>query len=160
MSRVTEQQERALAEGLRALAATSRHASASRGVAAAVLAEMARREPVMVRTARAWLPIAAALVLAVGASLWVARQAQVPQGIGTIQPAGFVEIPGAAALPPMESGAIVRVAIPVSALPSYGISIAPDFGVGRVEVDLMVAQDGLPRAIRFVNDSNTSRSTP
>ena len=157
---MTEQQERALAEGLRALAASTRHASASRGVEAAVLAEMARREPVTVRAARAWLPIAAALLLMVGASVWVARQADVQRGTGTIQPAGFVEIPGAAALPPMESGAIVRVAIPVAALPSYGIPIAPDLGVDRVEVDLMVAQDGLPRAIRFVNDSNTLRSTP
>ena len=157
---MTEQQERALAEGLRALAASTRQASASRGVTDAVQAEMARREPLPVRTARAWLPIAAALLLMVGASVWVARQAHMPRATGTIQPAGFVEIPGAAALPPMESGAIVRVAIPVAALPSYGIPIAPDFGVERVEVDLMVAQDGLPRAIRFVNDSNTSRSTP
>jgi len=157
---MTEQQERALAEGLRALAATTRHASASRGVAAAVLAEMARREPVSARTARAWLPIAAALLMTVGTGVWVARQAEPSRATGTIRPLGFVDIPGAAALPPMESGAIVRVAIPVAALPSYGIQIAPDFGVERVEVDLMVAQDGLPRAIRFVNDSLTSRSTP
>lgn len=157
MSGMTEQQARALAEGLKALAATTRHASASPLVEAAVLAEMGRR-PAPLRTSAAWLAVAAALLIAAGAGVWLAGQAG-PVRAATIHPAGFVDIPGASSLPPMESGAIVRVALPVAALPSYGIQIAPDFGVDGVEVDLLVAQDGLPRAIRFVNDSD-SRSTP
>jgi hypothetical protein len=157
---MTGQQEHALGEGLKALAATTRHASASRAIEAAVLAEMTRREPTPLRTSSAWLPVAAALLIAIGSGIWVATQVERTQAVSTIQPAGFVDIPGASALPPMESGAIVRVALPVSALPSYGIQIGPDFGAGRMEVDLLIAQDGLPRAIRFANDSDSSRSTP
>jgi len=155
---MTEQQEHALAEGLKALAATTRHASASRAVEAEVLAEMRARPP-SVRTNAAWLPIAAALLIAVGAGVWASRTLE-PAKPSAIVPAGFVDVPGASALPPMESGAIVRVALPVAALPLYGIQIRPDFGSDEVEMDLLIAQDGLPRAIRFADDAETSRSTP
>jgi len=156
---MTEQQEHALAEGLRALAATTRHASASRAVEAEVLAGM-RRQPARmpVRAGRAWISVAAALLIAVGAGVWISRTpgATAP---AAIVPGGFVDLPGASALPPMESGAIVRVALPVAALPLYGIQIRPDFGSEEVEMDLLIAQDGLPRAIRFADDAET-RSTP
>lgn len=156
---MTDQHERALAEGLRALAATTRFASASPKVRTAVLAEMARRPVATRRTSPAWRPIAAALLLAVGGGLWVSEQA-VRRPAGMIVPAGFVSLPGAASLPPFESGAIVRIALPVAALPSYGIQIVPDFESDRIDVDLLVAQDGIPRAIRFAGDTHASRSTP
>lgn len=156
---MTDQQGRALAEGLRALAETTRFATASPKVEAAVLAEMVQR-PVQPRpTSAAWLPIAAALLLAVAGGIWVTEQA-VRRSAGTIVPSGFVSLPGAASLPPFESGAIVRIALPVSALPSYGIQIVPDFESERIDVDLLVAQDGIPRAIRFADDTHASRSTP
>lgn len=154
-----DQQGRALAEGLRALAASTRLASASPRVEAAVLAEMARRPVPARRTSPAWLPIAAALLLAVSGGIWVSEQAVRRPG-ETIVPAGFVGLPGAASLPPFESGAIVRIALPVAALPSYGILIVPDFESERIDVDLLVAQDGIPRAIRFADDTHASRSTP
>jgi hypothetical protein len=156
---MTDQQERALIDGLRALAATTRCASASPAVEAAVLAEMARRPAPVRRTSPAWLPIAAALLLAVAGGIWVSEQAE-RRSAGSIVPAGFVSLPGAASLPPFESGAIVRIALPVSALPSYGIQIVPDFESERIDVDLLVAQDGIPRAIRFADDTHASRSTP
>ena len=156
---MTDQQGRALAEGLRALAASTRLASASPKVEAAVLAEMARRPAPARRTSPAWLPIAAALLLAVSGGIWVSEQAVRRPG-ETIVPAGFVGLPGAASLPPFESGAIVRIALPVAALPSYGIQIVPDFESERIDVDLLVAQDGIPRAIRFADDTHASRSTP
>ena len=156
---MTDQQERALTDGLRALATTARYASASPAVEAAVLAEMARRPAPVRRTSPAWLPIAAALLLAVAGGIWVSEQAE-RRSAGSIVPAGFVSLPGAASLPPFESGAIVRIALPVSALPSYGIQIVPDFESERIDVDLLVAQDGIPRAIRFADDTHASRSTP
>jgi hypothetical protein len=156
---MTDQHGRALAEGLRALAATTRLASASPNVEAAVLAEMAHRPVRAPRTSPAWLPIAAALLLAVGGGIWVSEQV-VRRPAGTIVPSGFVGLPGAASLPPFESGAIVRIVLPVAALPSYGIQIVPDFEAERIAVDLLVAQDGIPRAIRFADDTQASRSTP
>lgn len=156
---MTDQQERALIAGLRALAGTTRHAAASPRVEAAVLAEMARRPAPVRRTGAAWLPIAAVLLLAVAGGIWVSEQA-VRRPAGTIVPAGFVSLPGTASLPPFESGAIVRIALPVAALPAYGLQIGPDFESERIDVDLLVAQDGIPRAIRFADDTHASRSTP
>ena len=159
MSGMTEQQERALRDGLRALARTTRGASASASVERAVLAEMERRgTPAAPR--RAWLAVAAALILLSSAGLWLARQAPPRKTqTATIEPAGFVEVPGAWLLPPLESGAIVRIGLPVAVLPSYGIQIAPEFGRDAVIAELLVAQDGHPRAIRLVNDTHLG-STP
>lgn len=106
---MTEQQERELIAGLKALAATTRDASADPSVERAVLAEMMRvARPQPAPKGRAWLPLAAALVLASSGGAWLAYTSTVPHG-RTISPAGFVAIPGTAVMPPVESGAIVRV---------------------------------------------------
>jgi hypothetical protein len=78
------------------------------------------------------------------------RTAQVPH---VVQTDGFVALPGAAVLPDMESANIVRVSLPVAALPAYGIAIA-GFRTESVEAELLVAQDGQARAIRFVHESD------
>jgi hypothetical protein len=62
----------------------------------------------------------------------------------------FVMVPGAAALPPLESGALVRMDVPVSMLPSLGLT-PPSTTATRVKADLIVGQDGLTRAVRLVN---------
>lgn len=161
---MNEQQERTLSAGLTALAATTRSVSASRHVEAAVLAEMSRvnphtgREASTQRAAGAWLAIAAALLLASAVGVWLAQRT----GIGMqndMLAAGFVAIPAAAYLPQMESGAIVRVELPLAALPSYGIQITPDMQTDSVDADLLIAQDGFARGIRIIH-SHTDRSTP
>ena len=71
------------------------------------------------------------------------------------EPSEFVMMPGAASLPAMESGTLLRIDVPVAELaslglaPPMGISTAP--GVRIVTADVIVAQDGLPRAARLVN---------
>jgi hypothetical protein len=67
-----------------------------------------------------------------------------------IQAVGFVPIPSAEGLPEFESGQIVRLGIPVTALPNYGVEIPPG-SVSAIQADLLVGQDGQPRAIRLVN---------
>ena len=47
---------------------------------------------------------------------------------------------------PLEAVRVVRVSLPGSALPSYGVSAAE----GEVTADLLVGQDGIARAIRVV----------
>ncbi len=152
-------QERELADGLRALADTTRHASASRRVEEAVLAEMRRGSGRRLPTAYRLLPLAAALVLAVGGAIWVAQRGT-QEAPRVIHPAGFVALPLAHALPDIESASIVRVSLPVAALPDYGIAIVPEMTGGRIEADLLIAQDGMPRAIRLVHQSSTMGSTP
>ncbi len=73
-----------------------------------------------------------------------------PQPKAPIQAVGFVPIPSAAGLPAFESGQIVRLGIPVAALPNYGVQI-PSGGESSIQADLLVGQDGQPRAIRLVS---------
>ena len=151
---MTEQQQHELTRGLRALADSTREMNASASVEAAVLAGMGSVSgtgvaPAVISTHRL-LPLAAALILAVGGALWLARSAQVPH---VVYPAGFVALPEAAVLPDIESANIVRVWLPVAALPAYGVVIG-DLRTESVEAELLVAQDGQARAIRFVNDSD------
>jgi len=69
----------------------------------------------------------------------------------------FVTLPTAIGLPALESGRIVRVDVPTAMLPAYGLEVAPDSQSGMVEADVLVGQDGQPRAIRFVTLDSESR---
>jgi hypothetical protein len=71
---------------------------------------------------------------------------------------GFVALPAAAGLPALESGRIIRIDLPVASLPAYGVEVIPDAQRPEVEADLLVGQDGQPRAIRLVTVSSDSRS--
>lgn len=70
--------------------------------------------------------------------------------LGPQPPNEFVLVPGATALPPMESGSVVRMDVPVSMLPSLGVTPPANPGT-RVRADLIVGQDGLARAVRLVD---------
>jgi hypothetical protein len=72
----------------------------------------------------------------------------------------FVMLPAADSLPRFESGLIVRVELPVSSLPAYGFPIMPDSVRAPVTADVLVGQDGQPRAIRLVNINKQSRRQP
>jgi hypothetical protein len=65
---------------------------------------------------------------------------------------GFVALPWASALPDFDRGEIVRIEIPLTALPLYGMEITPDAEDKPVRADLLVGQDGHPRAIRLVTN--------
>jgi hypothetical protein len=62
----------------------------------------------------------------------------------------FVVVPGAEHLPPIESGTLLRTDLPVSMLPSLGLT-PPSAGRATVKADLVIGQDGLTRAVRLVN---------
>jgi hypothetical protein len=65
-------------------------------------------------------------------------------------PVEFVRIPSAIGLPEMESGTVLRMQLPLTALPEYGLDIAPDAARTSIEADVLVGQDGQPRAIRLI----------
>lgn len=65
-------------------------------------------------------------------------------------PGEFVIVPGAASLPPLESGSLVRMELPVSVLPSLGMTPPATGHATEVTADIVVGQDGLPRAVRLV----------
>ena len=97
---------------------------------------------------------AAAAVLIATALPWApaGRRGSAPSSARDVQPAltDFVMVPGAAGLPPMESGTLVRIDLPVSVLPSLGVT-PPATGHSTVRADLVIGQDGLTRAVRLVN---------
>jgi hypothetical protein len=66
----------------------------------------------------------------------------------------FVPVPYADDPAALEGGAIVRVTLPRSALPSFGLPITESDGTDTVFADLVVSEDGTPQAIRLVSDTN------
>ena len=82
------------------------------------------------------------------------RQLGLQAGTADAQPADatgeFVPWPGAIGLPPLESGQLVRVELPVSVLPTLGLR-PPSSRKAAVRADLLVGQDGLTRAVRLVD---------
>jgi hypothetical protein len=51
---------------------------------------------------------------------------------------------------PMESGQLIRVQMPQTALAKFGLPVNLERGDIPVKADLLVGEDGLARAIRFV----------
>jgi hypothetical protein len=70
-----------------------------------------------------------------------------------VKPAAFIALPAAASLPRFESGSIVRMDVELSSLVALGVDISAAGGRSPVQADLLVGQDGEPRAIRVVNSS-------
>ena len=62
----------------------------------------------------------------------------------------FTRLPSAFGLPELESGSVLRMELPVGVLPEYGLDIVPDTARTSIEADVLVGQDGQPRAIRLV----------
>jgi hypothetical protein len=81
------------------------------------------------------------------------------RGSAATRAAAFVALPGAASLPQFESGSIVRMELPLSSLAAYGVDISGAAGTAPVETDVLVGQDGEPRAIRLVSSTSTRSST-
>jgi hypothetical protein len=102
----------------------------------------------------AGLAAAAALLIAVGMGSTPGSQETRPalsqRSESRGQPGEFVMVPGAIALPEIESGSLVRMDLPVSVLPALGV-MPPAGAVASVRADVILGQDGLPRAVRLVN---------
>jgi hypothetical protein len=46
------------------------------------------------------------------------------------------------------------VELPLASLPAYGVDMVPDAARSEIEAELLVGQDGQPRAIRIVTQTN------
>ena len=85
-----------------------------------------------------------------------------PRGRSPARPSldDFIALPEAAGLPAFESGRVVRMDVPLDALPSLGFEMVPDWSTRELKADVLVGQDGRARAIRFVNSVNTTEDAP
>ena len=91
------------------------------------------------------LSLAATVLIVAGLSVGWRSDALKPaaSGVVAVTPApaanaetGFVVLPGAQALPRLESGEVIRVELPSAD--------------GAIQADVLIGQDGLARAVRFV----------
>jgi hypothetical protein len=64
---------------------------------------------------------------------------------------GFVPVPFAGGFARGDSGVIVRVQVPRAALAELGYPVDDAQGGGVVQADLLVGEDGWPRAVRIVH---------
>ena len=53
--------------------------------------------------------------------------------------------------PPFERGQLMRVTVPASTMREVGLPVNEDHLTDRVYADVLVGQEGLARAIRFVS---------
>jgi hypothetical protein len=151
--------DEALTRALRAVAEDDETLGASAAVEARLLAEAqviasARRS----RVYNAAKVLAAALVAAIAVATWRAATVRLPAvdpGGGAASSAGAA--PGEVATEffplmysnvPVSDGHAVRLEVPQSALASFGLEA--DDASGTVLVDVLVGQDGLARAVRFI----------
>lgn len=152
--------DRALTAALRAVADHDARLRASASVEARLRAEVrsiaARRR----RAVIASVAIAAALLIAAAVPAWrIAagrlKVASIPAGSNASRPAAPAEVT-TAFLPltystvPITDGQVVRLAVPRAALASFGLAPIDFVDSGIVMADVIVGEDGLARAVRFV----------
>jgi len=132
-----------LANHLRRLAKAAPQAAGPR-VEAQLRAAFRGRRAKVATARRFW--IAAALVIAGGLSLIFWHHTASKRVDET---AGFIALPYAQSGVPLEQAIIVRVDVPVTALASFGVP-PPRLAKQRVSAELLIGQDGVARAVRFV----------
>lgn len=146
------EEERAVSGALRRLAQDAEEpapdAASERAVLAAFDAAWAR--PRSHARARRWLPLGAAALVALAATLtWTIayRPAAAPH-LAELPATEFVPWPGASSLPTFESGQLMRMELPASMALSLGL-VPPASQNGVVTADVLVGQDGFARAVRL-----------
>ena len=140
-----------------ALAATA-DAERNRGASARVEQQLhaavrANRAAADRRMQIVWLAAAAAIIIAVTTVRWRLSEPEkpaataAPAAVATdAVPADF--IPLRYANVPVRNGQIVQIAVPASALASFGLQPTGGGG-GAVNAEVFVGEDGLARAVRF-----------
>jgi hypothetical protein len=78
------------------------------------------------------------------------RRAPVPEDSGVQE---FIALPYAPPLSSLDRGQVMRVRLPRQSLRSLGIPVNEERMFERVPADLLMGEDGLARAIRFVSAS-------
>lgn len=80
------------------------------------------------------------------------RSSHAPAEAGRAQEVAteFIPLMQAGPYTQAEEGHLVRVELPRSALASFGLPVGAETSGGRVKADVLMGQDGIARAIRFV----------
>jgi hypothetical protein len=68
----------------------------------------------------------------------------------------FIPLTSNAEISALESGQLVRVLLPRTAMASYGLPFNQERADVPVSAQVLIGQDGVARAIRFLGDSKTN----
>jgi hypothetical protein len=135
-----------LLDDLRRLAAVQQREAGPR-VEEKLVAAFRARHP---RRSRVWI-YAAAAVLVVTSFLLVRRHSAAPEPRAIVYSApGFVALPYAQSGVPLESIVVIRRRMRPAELSSLGVAVPAAALPAEVTADILVGQDGVPRAVRFV----------
>jgi hypothetical protein len=63
----------------------------------------------------------------------------------------FIALPYAPPLAPTDRGQVLRVRMPRQTLRHLGVPVNEERILERIPADVLLGEDGIPRAIRFVN---------
>lgn len=108
------------------------------------------------RGRRIWayaIAVAASVVLMLGLYALTPHRRQLSPEINPVQAvemSGFIALPYAQSDVPLEQPVILHTTIPASELNRIGVMPARRSAQERVAADLLIGQDGVPRAIRLV----------
>ena len=143
-----------LGEALRALADEDQRRTTASHVEEHILGEirqLARRRRARVRRAAALAFVAT--VMAAVATMWLRQPGAPPIPVSVTREVTTAFLPLPYAAVPVSNGTIVRVKVPRTALTSFGL-LSPDLADAAsgltVTADVIVGDDGLARAVRFV----------
>ncbi len=81
----------------------------------------------------------------------MARTSQSPTEVAT----DFIPLVSRDEISSMESGQVVRVLLPRSAMASFGLPVNQERADRPVTAQVLIGQDGVARAIRFLGDANS-----
>src|SRR5581483_6993754 len=74
----------------------------------------------------------------------------------SVSPAEFLPLPVAQSAMPLESGQVLRMRLPRSALTAFGLPVDGQYAA-PVQADVLFGEDGVARAIRFVSSDTRRR---
>jgi hypothetical protein len=171
--------ERALAAGLRALAADRVRVKTPGRIEGRLLAEFRGQNGFVALppARRWWVPVTswlAAATLLTTAAFMLAVRGRAPGGSaapdaaaelagidwaaslsldeGAVTASDFIALPNAPGISPSEDVNLVRVEAPRSAMIAFGYPVPADRASEIVQVDVVLGSDGLARAIRFLDE--------
>lgn len=147
---MSPREEAELLEQLRVLAAADESRSAPAALEARLLAAFRAPRPGH-SPARLWTLAAVAAGLALSTSILSVRRSAPVASEPSV--AAFTPLVYGDPLAGVDAVHVVRVEVTRSALAGYGLPVSAGAEASRVSADVLVGQDGLARAIRFVNQA-------
>ena len=139
---------------LRALADADADAEAPPEIELRLTREFRSRKRTRTVRRLAWCASAAAVVLVFAATLHYRQRPPAPAA-SSARPDAVEEVvtdfyPLVNPAPPFERGRLLRVEVPASAMRMVGLPVHAERLSDPVQADVLVGEEGLPRAIRFV----------